>query len=80
MNDIEISRITTMAKLLPENIRRVYLAFEAQALGSGGLTEISRLTGVSMTTLRAGVRELKDGTVETLVQNYAAANPTRPLR
>ena len=80
MNDIEISRITTMAKLLPENIRRVYLAFEAQALGYGGLTEISRLTGVSMTTLRAGVRELKDGTVEALVQNYATASPARPLR
>lgn len=80
MNDIEIRRITTMAKLLPENIRRVYLAFEAQALGYGGLTDISRLTGVSMTTLRAGVRELKDGTVEVLVQNYATASPARPLR
>ncbi|HRV31746.1 MAG TPA: ISAzo13 family transposase [Kiritimatiellia bacterium] len=80
MNDIEKSRITTMAKLLPENIRRVYLAFEAQALGYGGLTAISQLTGVSMTTLRVGVKELKDGTVEALVQNYAAAGQAQPFR
>jgi len=80
MNDIEKRRITTMAKLLPENIRRVYLAFEAQALGYGGLTAISQLTGVSITTLRTGVKELKDGTVEAMVQNYAAASQEQPFR
>jgi len=80
MQDIVESRIKVMAQLLPENIRRIYLAFEAEALGYGGLTLISRLTGVSFTTLRTGVKELKDGTIETLVQNYNASSPERPFR
>ena len=80
MQDIVESRIKVMAQLLPENIRRIYLAFEAEALGYGGLTLISRLTGVSFTTLRTGVKELKDGTIETLVQNYNASSSERPFR
>jgi hypothetical protein len=36
MQDIVESRIKVMAQLLPENIRRIYLAFEAEALGYGG--------------------------------------------
>lgn len=68
------NRINCMSQLVPENIKRVYLALEAESLGYGGLTKISKLTGVSITTLRVGVKELKDGTVDTLIKNRSASD------
>ena len=80
MDDAVKSRIKTMSKLLPENIMRVYLALEAQALGYGGLTKISQLTGVSITTLRVGTKELNNGTVETLVKTHSESKTLIHLR
>ena len=80
MDDAAKSRIKTMSKLLPENIMRVYLALEAQALGYGGLTKISQLTGVSITTLRVGTKELNNGTVETLVKTHSESKTLIHLR
>ena len=80
MEDTVKNRIKTMSLLVPENIRRVYLAYEAQALGYGGLTKISRLTGMSITTLRAGTKELNDGTIETLVRCHSDPKSSGQLR
>lgn len=60
MEDIVKRRILTMMQMLPENQLRQYLALEAMSLGRGGVSAVSRLTGVSMTTLRAGAKELPD--------------------
>ncbi len=80
MEDTVKNRIKTMSLLVPENIRRVYLAYEAQALGYGGLTKISQLTGMSITTLRAGTKELNDGTIETLVKCHSDPKSSGQLR
>jgi transposase len=46
---------------LPEAVRRRWAAAEARALGRGGATCVSRATGVSLPTIRKGLRELEAG-------------------
>lgn len=53
------SKIMTMLPLLNEKQSRIYLATEAIALGRGGVKEISKLTGVSQTTIIKGKKEIK---------------------
>ena len=50
---------------LDERQRRMYLASEAEALGEGGATEISRTFGIHLNTLTAGKRDLNSGEVLT---------------
>ena len=48
--------------LLPsmnERVRRHWAAAEATALGRGGIALVARATGLSRTTIRAGIRQLK---------------------
>src|SRR4051794_19193551 len=45
--------------LMTERLRRQWAACEAQALGRGGLTLVAQATGLSRTTLWAGLRELR---------------------
>ncbi len=55
-------------KLLPhldERQKRLYLASEAEAIGWGGIGEISSLTGVHRNTISAGIKELNSGEVLT---------------
>jgi hypothetical protein len=52
-------RILAMMPILNEKQRRLFLASEAKSYGWGGITEVSRLSGVSRTTIRVGMIELK---------------------
>jgi hypothetical protein len=45
---------------LDERARRRWAAVEARALGRGGISIVSRATGLSRVTIRAGLRELED--------------------
>ena len=54
-------KIEQVLPILNESQKRLYLASEAQALGRGGITEISRMTGVSRVTITAGIKELESG-------------------
>jgi transposase len=45
--------------LLDERVRRIWAATEARALGYGGIKQVSRATGMSTTTIREGIAELK---------------------
>jgi transposase len=77
-------RIMTMLPLLDEKQRRIYLATEVKSLGYGGLKAIHELTGVSMTTIIRGKKELQEGSIEqtrvrksgggrkTIVQKYSS--------
>lgn len=62
---IEI-KIDQMMPLLNERQQRIYLASEAIALGRGGFTKISRISGVSRPTLLEGKKELEKGITEFL--------------
>jgi len=51
-------RIETVLPLLNERQRRLYLAAEVQSLGYGALKEVHELTGVAVSTIILGQKEL----------------------
>jgi hypothetical protein len=51
-------RIETVVPVLNEYQRRRYLSAEAKSLGYGGISLVSRLSGVSRQTLTDGIKEL----------------------
>ena len=55
------SKINTMMQLLNEKQKRLYLASEAIAIGRGGVTEVSRISGISRSVITAGIKDIKDG-------------------
>ena len=54
-------RIARMRSLLDERQWRLYLANEAMSAGHGGVSKVSRISGVSRTTITKGIAELKSG-------------------
>lgn len=54
--------------VLDERSRRLSAAAEAEALGPGGISIVSRIAGMSRTTIRRGLKELRSG--ETLDPGY----------
>ena len=52
------AKYATLAPLLDERTRRLWAAVEAQAIGRGGITRVAEATGLSQTTIRAGLQEL----------------------
>ena len=54
-------KILTILPMLNERQKRNYLASEAIALGRGGIKEVSKLTGVSRTTIIKGKQEIESG-------------------
>ncbi len=61
VDEITIKRMERILPILNEAQKRMYLASEAEALGHGGITQISRATGVSRVTITAGMNDLKEG-------------------
>ena len=53
-------RFTLLEKHLDERLRRCVAAAEADALGSGGISIVSRATGVSRRAIRRGAEELRE--------------------
>ena len=54
-------KIKMMLPLLNEKQRRIYLASEAIAMGRGGITEVSRASGISRSVINAGVKDIREG-------------------
>jgi hypothetical protein len=50
-----------MLPLLDERQRRLYLANEAKAIGYGGISQVSRISGVSRVTITQGMAEISKG-------------------
>jgi transposase len=53
------TRIKAMLLILNERQRRIFLATEAEAIGYGGVSQVSRLSGISRVTITQGIKELK---------------------
>jgi len=65
--DIQMeNRIKTMLPLLNERQKRLFLATEAEAIGYGGISQVSRISGVSRVTITQGIKELKGEDVYTM--------------
>ena len=59
MQDEEIQeKFNRIASHLDEKSKRLWCANEALAQGWGGVTLVSKATGVSRTTITAGIKEL----------------------
>ena len=59
---------------MDERVRRQWAASEAVGLARGGISTVSRATGLSRNTIRSGIRELNERAVR------AAAPPSRRIR
>src|ERR1700738_2356378 len=52
-------KFALLCPLMTERLRRQWAACEAQTLGRGGVTAVAQATGLSRTTIWAGLRELR---------------------
>ncbi|MBH8575802.1 ISAzo13 family transposase, partial [Nostocaceae cyanobacterium CENA369] len=53
-----------LSPYLNEKTRRIWAAIEAQSLGWGGISQVALATGLSRTTIHAGIRLLLDASEE----------------
>jgi hypothetical protein len=65
----------TLAGIMDERVRRRWAASEALALGWGGVTAVAEATGLSQTTIRAGIAECR--APESVAGDRAGAAPVR---
>ena len=63
IDEITLKKINKILPILNESQKRLYLASEAEAIGYGGITAISKATGVSRVTITAGIKELTTGEI-----------------
>ena len=61
MDGIIADRIMMMLPILDEKQKRLYLAKEAMGIGYGGTSAVSKLTGMSRTTIIEGIKEINNG-------------------
>jgi DNA-binding phage protein len=54
------AKFRVLANTLSEAQTRLWAALEARSLGRGGVSAVARATGLSRTTITAGMRELDD--------------------
>jgi transposase len=72
-------RYNRMLPFLTEKQKRLYLGNEAYLLGFGGVSEVSRITGVSRRVISEGIKELKkpdEFTFERIRKEGAGRKPT----
>ena len=69
MDNASAERIRNTIPLLDERQRRLYLANEAKAIGYGGITQVSRVSGVSRVTITQGMAEINDKRYQATAQN-----------
>jgi transposase len=50
-----------LSSMMNEKLKRRWAACEAMAMGRGGISVVSRATGISRTTIRKGIREIQEG-------------------
>lgn len=68
-------KIDKLLPILDEHQKRLYLATEAKYIGRGGLTKISKLTGVSRVTINSGLLDL-----ETILEDNAKKTSSKRIR
>jgi len=67
-------RIELLNPFLDEKIKRLYLAAEATSIGYGGVTLVSKITGVSRTTITQGCEELNKPEANQYQDQYRIRN------
>src|ERR1700688_4842617 len=57
------ARFEALGPFLNERDRRLFAASEARAAGRGGITAVSRTTGIARSTIGRGLEDLRSGAV-----------------
>ena len=65
---------------LTENTLRLWAAAEAMSLGRGGITLVAGATGLSRTTIHAGIKELEQPLGKERSGCKRSINPIRVIR
>ncbi len=63
--DVIRQKFELLKPVLNERMRRLWAAAEAQGFGWGGITAVAAATGLSATTIRAGIEELQQSASES---------------
>jgi transposase len=71
-------KFNTLAPLLDERVRRLWAACEADSLGHGGIAAVASATGLSRTTIQAGLAELRDPTTAAAATRVRRPGAGRP--
>jgi transposase len=69
MDSASTERILKTLPLLNERQRRLYLANEAKAIGYGGISQVSKVSGISRVTISQGLKEIAKYGVVCLKDN-----------
>src|SRR5215469_3791560 len=78
MEDIVIkTRIESILPILNEKQSRIYLASESVSLGWGGKSKISKLSGVSRSSISRGEKEIKESDIQVGKGNIRKAGGGR---
>ena len=78
MVDTLRTKFTSLSPILDERGRRLWAATEARALGHGGIARVAEATGMSRSTVSAGLKELDSGTVCDLPAEGGCARQRHP--
>jgi hypothetical protein len=70
-------KFTVMSPELDERSRRLWAASEALSLPYGGITAVAQATGLAVSTIRIGLRELRSGTQQRLTDRIPAIRRIR---
>jgi Rhodopirellula transposase DDE domain len=70
-------KFDTLAPMMNENLRRRWAACEALALGRGGVSAVSKATGISRTTIHRAIHEVRHDLPE-FVQELAPGRVRQP--
>jgi len=68
------SKFEILQPLMNERLCRLWAATEVHSLGHGGLTLVSKATGLSIPRIRTGIQELKLLTFSSLTHNSSSTN------
>ena len=71
-------KFNALTPIMDERMRRRWAACEANSLGRGGIAAVARATGLSRTTIQAGLAELRDPTPAAIVPRLRQAGAGRP--
>jgi hypothetical protein len=71
-------KFEALAPNLDERVTRLWAAAEATVLGHGGIAMVERATGLSRTTIRGGMVELREGRTPEDVVNVRRSGGGRP--
>lgn len=71
-------KFQSLAPIMDERLRRRWAAAEADSLGRGGITLVARATGLSRTTIQAGLAELRDPSADSETSRIRRQGAGRP--